>query len=72
MWLDPAGFQVRVAHGVASIIGHAERRSTAEAIETAIAMVPGIVGVKADITWSLDDAQMQPPALDTFFPYSPR
>lgn len=72
MWLDPAGFQVRVAHGVASITGHAERRSTAEAIESAVAMVPGIVGVKADITWSLEDAQVQPATVEAFFPYSPR
>ncbi|HET9085374.1 MAG TPA: CBS domain-containing protein [Candidatus Limnocylindrales bacterium] len=72
MWLDPAGFQVRVVNGVASIVGHAERRSTAEAIETTVAMVPGIVGVKADITWSLDDAKAQPATVDAFFPYSPR
>ena len=72
MWLDPAGFQVRVVHGVASITGHAERRSTAEAIESAVAMVPGIVGVKADITWSLEDAQVQPATVEAFFPYSPR
>jgi len=72
MWLDPAGFQVRVGHGMASIIGHAQRRSTAEAIESAVAMVPGIVGVKAEITWSLDDAQVQPATVDAFFPYSPR
>ena len=72
MWLDPAGFQVRVEHGVATITGHAERRSTAEAIETAVAMVPGIVGVNADISWSLDDANLQPATADAFFPYSPR
>ena len=72
MWLDPAGFRVRVTHGVATITGHAERRSTAEAIESAVAMVPGIVGVKADITWSMDDADIRPARVDPFFPYSPR
>ena len=72
MWLDPAGFTVRVTHGVATITGHAERRSTAEAIETAIAMVPGIVGVKADITWSFEDVDVRPVTVDAFFPYSPR
>lgn len=72
MWLDPAAFKVDVTHGVATISGHAERRSTAEAIETAVAMVPGIVGVKADITWSLEDANIRPVTVDAFFPHSPR
>jgi len=72
MWLDPAGFRVHVARGVATITGHVERRSTAEAIESAIAMVPGIVGVTADITWSLEDADVRPVAVEAFFPYSPR
>lgn len=72
MWLDPAGFEVRVAHGVASIRGHAEHRSTAEAIETAVAMVPGIVGVNADITWTLEEAEIRPVTVDAFFPHSPR
>ena len=72
LWLDPAGFQVRVAHGVASISGHAERRSTAEAIESAVAMVPGIVGVKADITWNVAETDVRPVTVDAFFPHSPR
>jgi CBS domain-containing protein len=72
MWLDPAAFTVRVAKGVATISGHVEHRSTAEAIETAIAMVPGIVGVEADITWSLEEADVRPVTVDAFFPYSPR
>jgi len=72
MWLDPAGFRVHVAHGVATIDGHVEHRSTAEAIESAIAMVPGIVGVDADITWTLEEADVRPVTVDAFFPYSPR
>jgi len=72
MWLDPAGFRVTVKRGVATVAGHTERRSTAEAIETAVAMIPGIVGVKADITWSAEDADVRPVTVDAFFPYSPR
>jgi CBS domain-containing protein len=72
MWLDPAAFRVRVARGVATIDGHVEHRSTAEAIETAIAMVPGIVGVEADITWTVEEADVRPVTVDAFFPYSPR
>ena len=72
LWLDPAGFTVDVTRGVATVRGHAERRSTAEAIESTVAMVPGIVGVQADISWHLDDADIRPVTLDAFFPYSPK
>ena len=72
LWLDPAGFRVRVSNGVATITGHTERRSTAELVESTVAMVPGIVGVEPDITWSLDDADVRPATVDAFFPYSPR
>ena len=72
LWLDPAAFELRVVHGVATIRGHAERRSTAEMIESTVAMVPGIVAVQADITWSLDDAKVEPASTEAFFPYSPR
>jgi CBS domain-containing protein len=72
LWLDPAGFTVHVTRGVARVAGHTERRSTAELVESTIAMVPGIVSVQADITWSLDDADVRPVTVDPFFPYSPR
>jgi len=68
LWLDPAGFNVRVTRGVATITGHAERRSTAESVRSTVAMVPGIVGVKADVSWSLDDAEIRPGTVDAFFP----
>jgi CBS domain-containing protein len=72
LWLDPASFDVRVTHGAATISGHAERRSTAEAIRTSVAMVPGIVSVATNVTWSLDDAEIRPVTVDAFFPYSPK
>jgi CBS domain-containing protein len=72
LWVDPAGFTVEVRRGVATITGHTERRSTAEAIRSTVVMVPGIVAVNADISWSLDDADIRPVTLDAFFPYSPK
>ena len=71
LWLDPSGFAVSVTDGVASISGHVERLSTAEMIERAIGMVPGIVAVSADIQWSTDDSHLQPAALDQVFPFAP-
>ncbi|HEX5824434.1 MAG TPA: CBS domain-containing protein [Candidatus Limnocylindrales bacterium] len=72
LWLDPAVFTVVVKDGVASISGRVERRSTAEMVERAVAMVPGLVGVNVDVSWSMDDSQLRPATLDMAFPYSPR
>lgn len=72
LWLDPAGFVVNVKDGVATIIGQVESRSTAEMVGRAVAMVPGIVDVKADVSWSLDDTKLRSETVDPFFPFSPR
>jgi CBS domain-containing protein len=72
LWLDPAPFTVIVTDGVASISGRVERRSTAEMIERSIGMVPGIVGVHADVNWHLDDRRAEPASSDPVFPFGPR
>jgi CBS domain-containing protein len=72
LWLDPVPFDVQVADGVASIRGRVERRSTAEMIERAVTLVPGIVDVNAAIEWSLDDRQLEPVSIDAVFPFSPK
>jgi CBS domain-containing protein len=72
MWLDPAGFpgSRRPRYGEhhrpcpAALYGRSDRERRRDG--------PGIVAVKAEITWSLDDAQVQPATVDAFFPYSPR
>lgn len=72
LWLDPELFTVVVKDGAASISGHVERRSIAEMIEHAVGMVPGIMSVRADVTWAMDDSRLKPAGLDAFFPFSPR
>jgi CBS domain-containing protein len=72
LWLDPAQFTVVVRDGVASVSGRVERRSTADMIERAVGMVPGIVDVHPDLTWALDDSREEPASLDLVFPMSPR
>jgi len=72
LWLDPSLFIVAVKDGVASISGRVERRSTAEMIERSVSMVPGIVDIHADVTWSMDDSRLEPATLDPVFPYGPR
>jgi CBS domain-containing protein len=72
LWLDPAAFAVHVKDGVASISGHVDRKSTADLVAQATAIVPGIVDVEASITWSLDDRQVQPAPVDLVSPFGPR
>jgi CBS domain-containing protein len=61
MWLDPAHFEVDVRSGIASIRGSVDRRSTADIIERVTAMVPGVVGVRAEIAWDTDDREVDQP-----------
>jgi hypothetical protein len=35
-------------------------------------MVPGVVKVSTGISWSLDDTEIRPVAVDPFFAFSPR
>ena len=72
LWLDPSTFAVGVRDGVATIVGHLPRRSTAEMVERAVRLVPGIVDVIATVTWTEDDTHVQPPSIDAVFPFSPR
>ena len=72
LWLDPSMFTVVVTDGVASISGRVERRSTAEMVEQAVSMVPGIMDVHADVTWGLNDSRGEPSSVDPVFPFGPR
>lgn len=72
LWLDPALFTVVVRDGVASIGGRVERRSTAEMIEHAVRMVPGVVDVRVAVSWVTDDRRMKPTVLDSLYPFGPR
>jgi hypothetical protein len=41
-------------------------------VERFVRMVPGIVDVEADLTWTTDDSDIRPPSSDPAFPFSPR
>jgi CBS-domain-containing membrane protein len=72
LWLDPASFNVDVRDGVATVVGHVDRRSTAEMVERAVRLVPGLVEVTATVTWTEDDTHVRPSTFDAVFPFSPR
>jgi len=72
LWLDPALFEVSVRDGVATVRGRVEQRSMADLVERAVRMVPGIVDVKAEVTWQFADDRVHPVVNDPVFPFSPR
>jgi CBS domain-containing protein len=72
LWVDPAGFDITVINGEVTIVGHVERRSSAEIIEATIRMVPGVVAVDADLSWSTDDRDVRPAERDAEFPFGLR
>ena len=71
LWLDPSQFEVAVTRGTARIRGQVERRSEADMIERIAMMVPGVVGVEPELTWKLDDRQIDAPGRDLVSPFRP-
>jgi CBS domain-containing protein len=72
LWLDPAQFTVSVRDGVASVSGRVERRSTAEMVERAVSMVPGVVDVEPELSWAVDDSRDTSEPIDRVFPMRSR
>ncbi|HET9347228.1 MAG TPA: CBS domain-containing protein [Candidatus Limnocylindrales bacterium] len=70
LWLDPLTFQIEVQEGRVLIRGHVERWSTAEMVERTVALVPGVVDVRSLITWSINDSDLRPQALDLVLPFA--
>ena len=56
--LDPDAFRIRVVDGIVSISGSVDRRLIAETLESLVRMVPGVVAVQSDLTWSVDDRSL--------------
>jgi len=71
LWLDPRAFDVTVVDGIATVRGQVDRRSSAAMIARAIALVPGILKVVSDVTWTVDDEDLKPPTPGPEFPFSP-
>ena len=68
MQLDPRRFVVDVHDGDVSISGSVDLRSGAQIIERFVRMVPGVIDVTADVSWSMDDRDVDVPPSDHLFP----
>jgi CBS domain-containing protein len=68
LMLDPATFTVQVEDGVAQVSGSVQRRSSAELIAHAVAMVPGVLNAHTNVSWWLDDSRNDAAPTDALFP----
>jgi CBS domain-containing protein len=69
LWLDPSLFDVDVSSGRVRIRGQVERHSEAEMVERIAMMVPGVTGVSSELTWKLDDRDIEAPERDLISRY---
>ncbi|HEX6129156.1 MAG TPA: CBS domain-containing protein [Candidatus Limnocylindria bacterium] len=60
MWMSPDDVQVSVTEGVAALSGTVDRRSTATIVERLVGHLDGVVGVRSELAWELDDRDMDP------------
>lgn len=66
MCLDPRDFAVSVHDGVAQISGVVDRRTDVEILERLVRHVDGIVDVRVDLTWGVDDRHFKVGQLPPF------
>ncbi|HEY7522326.1 MAG TPA: CBS domain-containing protein [Candidatus Limnocylindrales bacterium] len=64
LWVDPKGLRVSVDNGIVRIAGTVERRSTAELLIRLVRRLEGVIRVEAELTWTLDDADLDAPGRD--------
>jgi CBS domain-containing protein len=57
MWLEPTGISLAVDHGEVELSGEIEGRLDAELLAKLAARVPGVLGVRSEITWRVDDTK---------------
>ena len=57
MWLEPVAVSVTVEQGEVRLTGEIEGRLDAELLAKLAARVPGVLGVRSEITWRVDDTR---------------
>ncbi len=70
LWIDPERLDISVENGVVTLAGELEQRADAELLEKHVAAVPGVVAVRADLSWKLKEPGV--PMGDPHVPHPPR
>lgn len=60
MWMRPEEVEISVVEGIAQLAGTVDRRSTATILERLVGQVDGVVGVRSELRWELDDRDVEP------------
>jgi CBS domain-containing protein len=55
LWVDPETVSLMVVDGMVTIAGEVDNKSTAELIDAYIRRVPGVVSVRSDLGYQIDD-----------------
>jgi CBS domain-containing protein len=66
LWIDPGAVQVSVRDGEVQLDGGVEQKADAELLEFFASRVPGVVAVRSNMSWRLDDPR--PPSSDPHVP----
>ncbi|HEY7560636.1 MAG TPA: CBS domain-containing protein [Gaiellaceae bacterium] len=70
LWIDPSQLEIGVADGAVTLAGEVERRVDADLLERLAAAVPGVVSVRSELKWRLDEPKL--PSGDPRVPRPPR
>jgi CBS domain-containing protein len=54
LWIDPRRLEVEVERGEVILRGQVDTELEAELLEKRVPLVPGVVGVRSELTWPLD------------------
>ncbi|MGH3013428.1 MAG: CBS domain-containing protein [Gaiellaceae bacterium] len=60
LWIDPSQLEIGVAGGAVTLAGEVERRADADLLERFAAAVPGVVSVRSELEWRLDEPKLSP------------
>jgi len=55
LWIDPNRVSITISDGEVSLSGKVETRTQAELVEAYVRRVPGVVDVRSELEWSIDD-----------------
>jgi CBS domain-containing protein len=60
LWISPREVRISVVDGVVELAGRLDNRTEAELLAGYVRRVPGVVDVRADLTWRVDDVGRRP------------
>lgn len=60
LWLEPDAVRIKVEEGIVTLGGLVDRRSTAEILVRLTRQLDGVISVRDQLSWELDDRSIEP------------